>query len=629
MMAEKPGSNAAKWLMGLERRTAILCLAIAAIIAVALLNRIYFLFSNGGLALDQQAWAMQFYFGGITHPYLMMRDAILAWKAEPRSWAYLPGYPLLLAAFHIIGIKDLAFVRLAQAVIDSLAIFPLYFVFFRLGKSAYLAIFGCLIYAGAPWWSVGSTYLLAESLLPALVILLLAAMMLIRDHAARGVNWLLLGLFAAILPFFRSEMVLLFGPLAVWGLLVAPERKRISSAACVVAGFVLPLLLWTLRNYFVHGQFMLTPPAKWYAAWAGLGQVANSYGYFLSDNRAIELLASKGIQFFSPEAERYWSGEYLAAWASHPGHVISTILYRFFLILGSIDGHKIGAFRGASTLYAAMAFVAPVVLVWLLWLRRRADAFLIAWPMLYALASLGVLYVEPRYVRYAGLTYLMAMVAGLGCGADLLSKAWPRQWRLVQPRHILSTVGVVGVLLLAIGTTYQLVQMRKTAQAQGISDGFDIHAVLEPNFNLGNITFRPAVPTVKSSLGAAGLDLHGNIPVGHYLLIAPMDAGKGGQIIIRYRVTLKRGSVGLGVLSGDGAKWLSHRLVSGEVGTQIEGLFLSTVEAGSQFVIDAQGTEPGIDAVINKLDWTFDCRKPVNLFSLFFNRGTVKPSACL
>jgi hypothetical protein len=59
-------------------------------------------------------------------------------------------------------------------------------------------------------------------------------------------------------------------------------------------------------------------------------------------------------------------------------------------------------------LYGAMAILAPGLIFLLVRAKRFTDAFIIALPMIYALASLGILYVERRYVRYAGLTHLLA-----------------------------------------------------------------------------------------------------------------------------------------------------------------------------------------------------------------------------
>jgi hypothetical protein len=394
--------------MTIQNAQKLTALAVLAIVAVGLGSRLYFLTIRGGSAPDQIAWAIETYFGGLSEYYLLMRDLILAWQAEPHPWGYLPGYPMFLAALYSMGIEDLYDVRVVQLMIDALAIVPLYYVLVRIGKSTYPALLGCLTYAISPWWGAGSTYLLAESLLPAIVISLLAAMTWVRENQPRAITWLLLGLFAATLPFFRSEMMLLFIPLAAWAWLVAPKNKRLVSAMCVVAGFVLPLCLWAIRNYYIHGQFILAPPVKWYVAWSGLGQMDNDFGYAADDARAGALLASKGIVYHSSEAEKYWFQQYMEAWARHPMHVVETILYRFNQILGRADAQNIQTSPILLNLYGAMAILAPGLIFLLVRAKRFTDAFIIALPMIYALASLGILYVERRYVRYAGLTYLLA-----------------------------------------------------------------------------------------------------------------------------------------------------------------------------------------------------------------------------
>lgn len=379
------------------------------IVSVAIVNRLYHLNLRGGLSHDQLAWAAENYYGGISQSYVSMRDTLLAWQREQQPWSYPPGYPSFLALLELLGVRHLYFVRFVQASIDALATIPLYFVLHRLHKSSTYAAAGCLIYAAAPWWSAGSTYLLAESMLPALVILLLTGMILVRDHAARNLSWLVLGLSAAILPLLRSEMILIIIPLAFWTLLSAPKPMRITAIACLVGGFAFPILLLALRNHLVHGQFMLTPNVKWYVAWSGLGQVANDLGYTADDENADAILRAMGLAYHSPAAEAYWFKEYLNAWMHHPVHVIKTILKRFEMIVGGPETFGAYSPRIVLLLYGSMAVFAPLIIMRLVWANRAADALLIGWPMAYALASLGILYVERRYVRYAGLTYLLAL----------------------------------------------------------------------------------------------------------------------------------------------------------------------------------------------------------------------------
>jgi hypothetical protein len=610
-----------------DRAKTVLVFALAGIIAAALLSRMDFLVLRGGLQADQLAWANKFYFGGITKGYLAIRDSILSWTPEARPWPYLPGYSAFLAMLYEVGAKDLALVRFVQLAADSLAVVPLYVVLHRIGGSAPHALMGCMIYAIAPWWSAGATYLLGESLVSALMLVVLAGMVVVRDRAGGPGQWFLLGLLASILPFFRSDMILLFGPLAIWALLAAPERRRWISAACVVAGFALPLFLWAARNDYIHGQFMLTPPAKWYAAWSGLGQVANDFGYFVDDQRASRLLASKGIGFNTAQSESYWFGEYLSAWVSHPAHVMRAILYRFGRILGQPDTESFAP-RLARAAYPAMAFITAIALIWLLRMRRWADAFLIALPMMYALGSLGPLYVELRYVRYAGLTYLLVLPIVLGKVVDVMTAGWPRRYRPSDPQYLRSMIGVAGVVVVAAGAAFQLASTTRAAQSQGLIERLDLgSSPLPASRTLDDVGFRPAAPDVQTARDAVGLHLRAKANSGAYLLMAPMGAQANGGAIIRYRVTLLQGVIGFGVLSADSRRWLSYEPLSGDPGREVEGTFISMVEPGSQFVIDTQGGT--VEAVATKLEWTLVCARPAGLFRLLFDRTPVPASPCV
>jgi len=613
----------------LKYRNAALCVVLSVIIAVALINRMYFLLYRGGFALDQLAWAMEHYFGGITEGYFRMADTIVGWTAEPRLWSYLPGYPAFLAILHLLGIEDPSLIRFVQIVIDSLAILPLYYVLLHVNRSSSFSLIGCLIYAAAPWWSVGSTYLLAESLLPALVILLLAALVAVREHSSRSAGWLLLGVFSAVLPFFRSEMVLLAVPLMVWALLVSPDHMRLRSVVFVVSGFLLPLLLWAVRNYYIHGQFMLTPPVKWYAAWSGLGQITNEFGYQANDWRAIELLKSRGIEYHSAAAERYWFGQYLNAWMEHPGYVIRTILRRFEMILGGQE--TLGTFtpRMVLSCYGAMAFITPVVLIRLLRTRRTADAFLIALPMLYALGSLGILYVERRYVRYAGLTYLLALPVLLKIISDTPLPKWLHRQQYFETRLSKVVVGNFILTILVVGIVLQILSMRDVAKGQAFANRLADSVSVPATSTLGDIKFRPALPVVEFSHGASDLELYARAPAGSYLLIAPIGSSVNAAAIVHYRVRFKKvGAIGLGILSSNGAQWLSHRTVEGRADEIVEGTLVSAVEVGSNLVVDAQDSSSETSVSFEGLEWAIVCPKGVNLLRVFFSKASIQPGVC-
>ncbi len=610
-----------------HRSTAMLPIALAAIIVMALLARLDLFILKGGLEADQVAWAYKYYLGGLTEHYLSIRDAILSWTAERQPWSYLPGYPAFLALIRAAGVKDLASVRLIQAVIDALAILPLYFVLRSVGSSIVPAFVACSIYAVAPWWAAGSTFLLGESLLPALMIFLLAGMVAIGKRADSVTAWLSFGILSSILAFFRSDMILLAGPLIIWALLVSPRNRRVSSAACVAVGFILPLLLWGTRNYFVHGQFLLTPSAKWYAAWSGLGQVANEFRYFVSDERAAGLLKSHGIQFNSAQSEVFWHAEYWRAWADHPGHVIRTILYRFGLILGEPDSQGLLS-RLAIATYRYMAYATAIVLIWLVYRRRWAEAFLIALPMAYALGSLGFLYVELRYVRYAGLTYLFALAIVLSAAEYLALAAWPGGAQRAQPKCLRTFVGVAFLLAAALGCVHQLRTMTKAAEVQGLVGRLDVNSVQFPFSGLDDLAFQPAVPGVEIVPAETGLRLRARVASGSYLALAPLRAQESGVAVIRYRAAVQAGAIGIGVLSAGGDRWLSHQSLPDRAAGAADGGFVSAVEPGSQLVIDAQNAADGVEAVVSKLQWTLACPRPEGLLGLFLSNKPVLAREC-
>lgn len=395
-----------------------------AIFGLAIAVRQHLLSINGGDEPDQIAWAAKFYFGGITKYYLDMRSAILSGHTEA-MWAYLPGYPAFLALLDLAGFKDLRSIRIVQTVIDSAAVIPLAYVIKRLTASLPISLLGAGIYAIGPWWAEGSSYLLAESLLPALVICVLAGMIWMRDNPLRLAGWMTLGFLSALLPFFRSETILLVVPLTMWALTFG----RLKSSIAVGAAFFLPLVAWAVRNHVMHDQFALMPNAGWYALWSGLGQVANEWGYFVSDAQAHKLLSTHSIKPHTAEAEIFWKGEYLRAWAEHPRQIFRTIVFRFDVILNSCNYGGPPALCNLVYHWFALATIPAVGI--LIWAKRWTDALLVVGPLAFALFSLGLIYVEPRYVRYAALTYVL--------GFSVLVSCFGRYIVLVREGHSLAT----------------------------------------------------------------------------------------------------------------------------------------------------------------------------------------------
>lgn len=594
------------------------------IFGLAIIIRLYWLVVRGGLEQDQTAWAIAHYYGFITRSYIQMRDAILAGDWAHMAIDYPPGYPVFLSVLHLLGMHDLRIVRIAQTFLDAAAILPIYYIVRRLTRSAPLAACACCLYATAPWWAVGSSYLLAESLLPLLVVLLLAAMLWVRDHAASKLNWAALGLLGVVLPFFRPEMTLLIGPLVLWALLVAPPKQRTRSAATVALSFAAPLIGWALRNYALHGYFALTPSVTWYALWSGLGQLPNHFGYVLSDVHAQQTLASMNIEWHTPQAETYWRGQYIAAWHAHPIYVMRTILYRLHMILFTPD--TIFGFSAIGNfVFKWLPWLTLLALFGLLWKRRWPDAMLVAGPMAYALLTLGLMYVEARYVRYASLTYLLAFPVLL----SLMDNAFnfDRNVLKLGLRSNLAkpAVGILGTALVFSYALFELPGIRTQAEQETLRSSVDQKAMtaLAPSRVLDEIKFKKAVTNVTTIATPSGLKIDSPSAKFNYLLYTPFSENRTSVVGISYKIRLEAGGLYIGILSADGRRWLSLSVVTGDPGSTKAGSFTSFVQPDSNLVIGAQTPSGGeTRAVIEALSGTFTCpeHRPSPLRVLFTRR---------
>ena len=583
-----------------------------ALFALAMYVRLHFVIVRGGLEQDQIGWAMRFGSGGITQFYLKMRDVILAGQTEPSMWLYMPGYPAFLAILDLMGFKNLLSVRIVQCVLDAAAICPLAYIVTHLTRSRFLAAFAASIYALAPWWAQGAGYLLSEGLLPALVLCVLAGMVWTRNHPQSLLGWATLGLLCAILPFFRSEMVLLVAPLVLWAVMVGLPKRRVWSATTAGVAFAAPIMAWCLRNYLFHGQFALVPPVGWYAMWSGLGQVANDFGYLVNDQKASELLQSKGIAYHSSGSESFWRNEYFRAWSEHPGHVLQTIRFRMNFILTHCDYRDPPLLDMCRLVYSRFAWATLLAMTWLVWKRRWPEAFLIGVPMGVALLSLGFVYVEARYVRYAGLSYVLGFPVLVALIADFVASRFKALNRFGSSFSIKAGLGTVGVaaIIIYFATNQQLLnrteyQSMIPADIDPSDRQFSEHKAIPAQ----PLTFGPAIPAASTTISPQGLDVQAMVPNPSYLAMAALNADNADAAVVRYRVKLIEGELTVGILSPEKQqRFLGIQIVSGTSESVQAGKFQAPMEAASRIVLSSwDPTERGSSFQIQDLEVSFLC----------------------
>ena len=150
-------------------------------------------------------------------------------------------------------------------------------------RTAWLAAIGFALYPTAIYFSYE---LLTETLY---VFLLFAfAVMSCAVLISKTPSWetalgtgLVIGLMALTRP-----TILFFAPFfGLWLLIVFPSLLRaVGVGACVLAGIAVVVGPWTIRNYFVHDEFVLISPVAWTVFLSGNNRVVATDPAYAGDS---------------------------------------------------------------------------------------------------------------------------------------------------------------------------------------------------------------------------------------------------------------------------------------------------------------------------------------------------------
>jgi 4-amino-4-deoxy-L-arabinose transferase-like glycosyltransferase len=514
----------------------------------------------GGFSHDYVSWAMLNYFGGLSIWYIDMGAKLSHALFKELASNYPPGYPAFIALVNFLGNTNPQSVRIVQLGIDSLACLLMYSCVRGMSGSRFASIVGAAIYALAPWWALGSTFILAEALIPATVLLILVLAIRAR-RKQRLRDWGCLGFLAALAATFRQELLPLLVAIVVWAILVSRPGERLRAVAASALCFAAPWCLIGLFNLHYHGQFRLTGQALYYALYSGLGQLPNSFGYQISDQLAAEELQKLGMSFHTKEAEEYWKHLYWQAWSEHPAYVVRTILERFRIVAFQTIYPYAGPF-GAWSKNVGVGLLFSVIGSIVLLVRRRYSDLLLVWaPLAVAMATLGFIYVEPRYVQYGLLTYVLG-------GAFVFEAVLIVVVQLTNKVDFLGSRIMATVLLAALGglvvwvTRHDLASLQAQARSEAVKASGIASALSESDFK--------PVENWKDGGAAAKLDSRGGvlrITSGEpgYQAVSRVETKGFDVLTYRYKLRAEQDSAFLGVLTGDGSQFLTQeKIMPGE-----------------------------------------------------------------
>ena len=178
--------------------------------------------------------------------------------------------------------------------------------------------------------------------------------------------------------------------LPIWASTQWKWRPTLQAGAIVFAGFLLVLLPWTVRNYFVHGEVVPVATQMGWVAYSSYappeGRIFGVYTFDETVEAAMRL----------PEAER--SRELTNAAVSlileRPGELPRLLVLKFLYFISPFDWEILGGDGVFNFLYA---LTLPLALYGLWVVRARGwRLWLLATPPAFLLAVSLVLYGSPR-----------------------------------------------------------------------------------------------------------------------------------------------------------------------------------------------------------------------------------------
>ncbi len=251
-----------------------------------------------------------------------------------------PGTSTLLAGtYWIFGRYQFIYLRVIQAIIDSLGCLLIFLVGREL-FSRRVGLISAFLYA--VWLPIAylSTWPLYDALMPFITLVCLYFFVVgVKKKALKF--YILSGLFAGVGCYFQPTILLLplfFG----LGLLIYSWHKSnlgrqiaytVKITAISMAILALVITPWTVRNYYVTGSIIVMRPGPWSGLWAGFGEFGeNPVGAELfSYNESYELAKKElgyDVEYMSPAYQAFFKTKVLNAIKEHPGWYASLVAKR-------------------------------------------------------------------------------------------------------------------------------------------------------------------------------------------------------------------------------------------------------------------------------------------------------------
>jgi len=314
---------------------------------------------------------------------------------RPTSWRP-PLYPLFLAVIYLLAGESLCVVGAVQAVIGSLACVLIYFIAKDVfGKTTGItagAISACYLY-----FIASARFLTTEGLF--IFMFVLSVFLLFKAIEYNSLKYAVCtGFLLGLTTLVRAEV--LFFPLFVFMAILLvyktdKERlvKLIKLSLIALVAFLIPISVWTIRNYSAHKAFV--PVSTNGGINFFIGNTPNKDGRNRVRGPAPEEVADIEVLESEVEKSRAYMKKALVYVSKHPKKVSKLVLMKFFFFWSPFDWFFLGD-KGTYNYHYAFIFPFSIAGI-LLSVKKFKERWLLYVPLVYFLTTSLVFNAEPRY----------------------------------------------------------------------------------------------------------------------------------------------------------------------------------------------------------------------------------------
>lgn len=520
------------------------------------LRAVYFWLTGG---TDYLTWMQRApYYDAMTPAFVEWAQVIAAGKPYP-ALNYPPGYALFLAIPFFVGFDgDVAITvgRALQLLIDTSGAIAIALLISRLGMGRVTALLGAGLYLFWTEFAFGGVLMLTEWMAASWVAWMLYFLSVAMD-TNRVAIWLGLGAWFGLGTLFRPE--LLVAAIVLLAVLAVYYRARLgwTRPLGLVLGAAIVVTPWGIYNKLQHEVWVFTSTSGGIALWDGLGEIENPYGMANSDIQTGRYLEEHGYSWGSSEGDAFLKREAVEFALAHPIYMAELILNRWRQIALATDTIAVGS-NSLNAAYAQVdiddefyLFLAlSVVGAVIAWRRERKTLVLFCIPMIFAMLTVGLIHYEPRYVRYAHLSYILLTVMAVSALARISAR---HRW--IAP--------ATGVMLLVTTAAAQIEELTPAASLDmhlsNISPyHFEDQAILSEGARTASLTKWEGVKGISElRLVDHGIRFDSLESVQYEYIGMYQIRGHVGECVrASGHIETKNGNAMIGILSTDRSMWL-------------------------------------------------------------------------